>query len=121
MATELHVFYIPIPLTNSYLSTEFPDGAQETMNNTSKLNQVRYDPRQKTKTLRYINVNLQFPSSISRFSLIHVSFRSIINTFGLPSGAVEKNPSANAGDTSSIPGSGRFHMPMCHTTEAYVP
>ena len=47
VATELHVFYIPIPLTNSHLSTEFPDGAQETMNNTAKPNQVRYDSRQK--------------------------------------------------------------------------
>ena len=28
----------------------------------------------------------------------------------LPGGPVVKNPPANAGDTGSIPGSGRFHM-----------
>ena len=28
----------------------------------------------------------------------------------LPHGAVNKNPSANAGDTGLIPGRGRFHM-----------
>ena len=30
---------------------------------------------------------------------------------GLPCGSVVKNPPANAGDTGSIPGPGRFHMP----------
>ena len=30
---------------------------------------------------------------------------------GLPGGAVAKNPPANAGDTGSIPGPGRSHMP----------
>ena len=30
---------------------------------------------------------------------------------GFPGGLVGKNPPANAGDTSSIPGPGRFHMP----------
>ena len=29
----------------------------------------------------------------------------------LPGGAVVKNPPANAGDTDSIPGPGRSHMP----------
>ena len=29
-----------------------------------------------------------------------------------PGGAVVKNPPANAGDTGSIPGSGRSHMPQ---------
>ena len=28
-----------------------------------------------------------------------------------PGGTVVKNPPANAGDTGSIPGPGRFHMP----------
>ena len=31
---------------------------------------------------------------------------------GLPGGAVVKNPPANAGDTGSIPGLGRSHMPQ---------
>ena len=30
---------------------------------------------------------------------------------GFPGGPVVKNPPANAGDTGSIPGLGRFHMP----------
>ena len=41
---------------------------------------------------------------------------------GFPGGAVVKNPPANAGDTGSIPGLGRSHMPrsgetkpMCHS------
>ena len=29
-----------------------------------------------------------------------------------PGGPVVENPSANAGDTGSIPGPGRFHMPL---------
>ena len=29
-----------------------------------------------------------------------------------PGGAVAKNPSANAGNTSLTPGPGRFHMPQ---------
>ena len=38
-----------------------------------------------------------------------------------PGGAVVKNPPANAGDTGSIPGPGRSHMPVeqlspCATT-----
>ena len=31
---------------------------------------------------------------------------------GFPSGAVVKNPPANAGDTGSSPSSGRSHMPQ---------
>ena len=30
---------------------------------------------------------------------------------GFPGGAVVENPPANAGDTGSIPGPGRSHMP----------
>ena len=29
-----------------------------------------------------------------------------------PGGPVVENPPANAGDTGSIPGPGRFHMPL---------
>ena len=32
-------------------------------------------------------------------------------TRGFPDGTVVKNPPANAGDTGSIPGPGRSHMP----------
>ena len=33
------------------------------------------------------------------------------NTTDFPDGPVVKNPPANEGDTGSIPGPGRFHMP----------
>ena len=33
---------------------------------------------------------------------------------GFPGGSVVKNPSANAGDTGSIPDLGKFHMPWNH-------
>ena len=36
-----------------------------------------------------------------------------------PGCAVDKNPPANEGDTGSIPGLGRFHMPR--SNEAHVP
>ena len=35
-----------------------------------------------------------------------------VNKWGFPGGAVVKNPPANAGDTGSIPGPGRSHMPQ---------
>ena len=38
---------------------------------------------------------------------------------GFPGGAVVKNPPANAGDTGSSPGPGRFHMPW--SNKAHVP
>ena len=33
------------------------------------------------------------------------------NLVGFPGGSVVKNPPANAGDTDSIPGPGRSHIP----------
>ena len=39
-------------------------------------------------------------------------FSSLKNELqGFPGGTVVKNPPANAGDTGSSPGPGRFHMP----------
>ena len=35
--------------------------------------------------------------------------KNVVNS--LPRGSVVKNLTANAGDTGSIPGLGRFHMP----------
>ena len=40
---------------------------------------------------------------------ISFTFKKIFRDF--PGGAVVKNPPANAGDTGSSPGPGRFHMP----------
>ena len=37
----------------------------------------------------------------------------------LPGGRVDRNPPVNAGDTGSIPGLGRFHMPR--SNEAFAP
>ena len=42
-----------------------------------------------------------------------------INCFkGSPGGTVVKNPPANAGDTGSIPGPGRSHMPRSNEAHA---
>ena len=35
-----------------------------------------------------------------------------VNGLDFPGGAVLKNPPASAGDTGSIPGPGRFHVPQ---------
>ena len=40
-----------------------------------------------------------------------IIIRQKLNYRGFPGGAVDKNPPANAGDTGSIPGPGRSHMP----------
>ena len=42
-----------------------------------------------------------------------VEYYSVIkkNVADFPGSSVVKNPSVNAGDTGSIPGLGRFHMP----------
>ena len=47
----------------------------------------------------------------SRSSLKLMSIESI------PGGPVDKNSPANAGDTSLIPGLGRFHVPMAESEE----
>ena len=50
---------------------------------------------------------------------IHQHFSSLDwilknNFWGFPGGTVVKNLPANAGDTGSIPGPGRSHMPWCN-------
>ena len=51
-----------------------------------------------------------------------VSFENIKSDLDFPGGAGVKNPPVNAGDTGSIPGPGRSHMPaadqlsLCATT-----
>ena len=47
-------------------------------------------------------------SSVSRLLL---KKKKIALLRGFPGGRVDKNPPANAGDKSSIPGLGTFHMP----------
>ena len=48
-----------------------------------------------------------------------VSLRKRKNTdLGFPGGAVAKNPPANAGDTGSIPGQGRSHVPRSNKSRA---
>ena len=50
------------------------------------------------------------------FSLIYGIYKNklieIESTWYFPGGAVVKNPPANAGDTGSIPGLGRPHIPQ---------
>ena len=74
----------------------------------------------------YHNFWLGYHSLFSRyFFLEHFAFRLAVNqvminlrvgyeiiiSWDFPGGAVVKNPPANAGDTGSIPGPGRLHMP----------
>ena len=47
---------------------------------------------------------------------ISFTFKKIFRDF--PGGAVVKNPPANAGDTGSSPGPGRFHMPRSNWARA---
>ena len=45
-------------------------------------------------------------------SAAHIYFLALKKaSTGFPGGPVDKNPPANAGDTSSIPGPGRSHKP----------
>ena len=63
------------------------------------------------------NLNLSAPPSAGSFSRASAEFYSSLYSFweihspvqnkGFPGGTVVKNPPANAGDTGSIPGSGR--------------
>ena len=43
-----------------------------------------------------------------------------ITLFRVPEGAVDKNPPADAGPLSSIPGPGRFHTPRSNSAHAAV-
>ena len=45
------------------------------------------------------------------FHACDVSVKIFCFFLDFPGGPVVKNPPANAGDTGSIPGRGRFHMP----------
>ena len=47
---------------------------------------------------------------VSRECTIKSVFKK--SCWGFPDGTVVKNPSANAGDTGSIPGLGRSHVPQ---------
>ena len=48
-------------------------------------------------------------SAFAFFQKININLKIILR--GFPSGTVAKNPPAKAGDTGSIPGLGRSHMP----------
>ena len=57
-------------------------------------------------TLIVVNtVNLQF--RVRLFSFLGSILRIVAASHGFPGGSVVKNPPANAGDSNSIPGSGR--------------
>ena len=44
--------------------------------------------------------------------MLGVEWNKIDHLWGFPGGAGVKNPPANAEDTGSIPGLGRFHVPQ---------
>ena len=50
---------------------------------------------------------------VSNINNLKARIRFLLKYLGnFPGGAVVKNPPANAGDTGSIPGPGRSHMPQ---------
>ena len=49
----------------------------------------------------------------------HLRFVARNLRWGFPGGPATKNPPANAGNTDSVPGPGRSHMPQ--STQAHVP
>ena len=51
----------------------------------------------------------QFYVFFENHLIVHLQWVSIM-VWDFPGGTVDKNPPANAGDTGSIPGLGRFHM-----------
>ena len=50
--------------------------------------------------------------------ILEEKFLLILKVEGFPGGAVVKYPPANAGDTGSIPGLGRSHMPWSNYARA---
>ena len=57
----------------------------------------------------YKHVHASFIYDSQKRETIQMSINSRLDR-GFPGGAVVENPSANAGDTGSIPGPGRSHM-----------
>ena len=55
-------------------------------------------------------------SNINKIKIWETVKNQIMRDF--PGGPVVKNPPANAGDTGSIPGPGRFHMPLSNWARA---
>ena len=60
---------------------------------------------------------VQESQAITKLGFLHFDLKNLIGvylqklSFDLPGGSVVKNPSANAGDTGSVPGPGGSHMP----------
>ena len=62
--------------------------------------------------LKKLKIELQYDPAIPLLGIYTEKNNSkrVMYYMGFPDGAVVKNPPANAGDTGSIPGPGRYHM-----------
>ena len=81
----------------------FPNMGKEIVNQVQEEQRVAYRINPRRNMPRHILIKL---SKITYKEKILKAARE-----GFPSGAVVKNPPANAGDTGSSPGLGRSHMP----------
>ena len=62
-----------------------------------------------------LNIELTFDLAIPLQGIYPKEVKTSVQRFvhrDFPGGSVVKNPPANAGDTGSIPGPGRSHMPQ---------
>ena len=67
-----------------------------------------------TSTITNPSLQVSRRRKLFLFSKHYNNNKSKTKNMGFPGGLVIKNLPANAGDTGSIPGPGRFHMPVCH-------
>ena len=63
------------------------------------------------KTFHLLLEKVTLDTSVLFLFSFCISFKKSLHAGDFPSGAVGKNPPANAGDTGSSPGLGRSHMP----------
>ena len=65
------------------------------------------------RLVRYKEASIRLTANLSSETMaVKRHWNDIFKVLGFPSGAVVKNPPANAGDTGSSPGPRRSHMPQ---------
>nr|XP_058913291.1 zinc finger and SCAN domain-containing protein 2 isoform X2 [Kogia breviceps] len=99
----------------AWLQEHRPESSEEAVALVEDLTQTLRDSGVLFIGIKYVHIVVQpSPPSISRtFSSSQTeTLYPLTVTPGFPGGTVVKNPPANAGDTGSIPGLGRSHMPQ---------
>ena len=88
--------------------TTYQDPTLDMHNSTSPPCATLYHDHQQRRGTKYATPNMLH---IDYFELKSYLRNSLKKHQDFPGGLVDKNPPAKAGDTGSIPGWGRFHMP----------